>query len=126
MRKEDSLTKQVALYLNAQYPDVIYHFDLSSGGKMSIGMAMRNKSINRWRGYPDLFIAKKSGHFCGLFIELKSKDIFKKDGSLLKDEHLSEQRLMLNKLMMAGYDCHFGIGFEKCKEIIDEYLNLKK
>ena len=92
MRKEDQLSQQIATYLNAQYPTVIYHFDTGSGGTSSIGIAMRNKRLNKWRGYPDLFIAKRKHMFCGLFIEIKAESIFKKDGSMKKSPHLSEQR----------------------------------
>ena len=122
MRKEDKLATQISDYLSMQYPKIIYHFDLSSGGKMSIGMAVRNKRLNKITSYPDLFIAKPAGQYSGLFIELKAESIFNKNGSIKKSKHLDEQRMMLNRLMNEGYRCVFGCGFEATKNIIDEYF----
>lgn len=126
MRKEDSLAQQVANYLNYQYPNVIYHFDTGSGGRTTIGLALRNKRLNKWRGYPDLFICECRGAYGGLFVELKVDGVLKKDGSMKKNEHLQEQRSILNKLQEARYYACFGVGFEDCKKIIDEYLLLNK
>lgn len=122
MRPEDHLAQQIASYLNTQYPKIIYHFDTGSGGRTSIGMAMRNKRLNRWRGYPDLFICKSIGLWLGLFIELKTSTPYKKDGQIKTDEHLIEQQTIHTKMKSEGYRAEFGIGFEGCKKIIDDYL----
>jgi hypothetical protein len=60
----------------------------------------------------------------GLFLELKSEDvvIYNKDGSLRKDPHLAEQNTILEQLTNEGYKAVFAVGFQKAKEIIDEYL----
>ena len=122
MRLEDQLAQQVATYLNLQYPSVIYHFDTGSGGRTTIGMAMRNKKLNKWRGWADLFIAHPMNGWHGLFIELKVTSPFKKDGMLKKDEHLEEQMERLNDLQYRGYYSTFGVGFEHTKKMIDWYL----
>ena len=122
MRKEDILTNQISNYLQIQYPKVIFHFDLSSGGKTSIGMAVRNKKINPWRGYPDLFICQPTTKYAGLFIELKVDEVMTKKGYLKKNKHIEEQFQIMQKLSMKGYTCMFGVGFEKTKNIIDNYL----
>jgi hypothetical protein len=122
MRKEDSLSQQISDYISLQYPTVIAHFDTGSGGNTSIGMAMRNKRLNKKNGFPDLFIAEPRKNFAGLFIELKIESPFKKDGSLKKNEHLEAQRDMLLKLQSKGYHASFGVGFESTKIIIDTYL----
>ena len=125
MRKEDQLSKAVAQYLTAQYPTAIYHFDLSSGAKTSIGMAMRNKSLNRHRGFPDLFICEPRNGYSGLFIELKKQGtkLFLKDGkTLVANEHIQEQREMMIKLCQKGYAAVFGVGFDEVKQIVDTYL----
>ena len=44
------------------------------------------------------------------------------DGTLKKDQHLEEQAKMLEKLRARGYRAEFGVGFEGCKQIIDEYF----
>jgi len=126
MKAEARLSQQISDYMRAQYPNVIYQFDLSSGGVQSIGMAMRNKRLNKWRGMPDLFIAKPSGIWHGMYIELKATDIFKKDGTLKKSDHLSEQREMMHKLQSEGYKCVWGIGFEDTINKINNYLLISK
>ena len=62
--------------------------------------------------------------YYGLFIELKKEGtrIFKKDGTLVADEHIREQFDMLEDLRRRGYAAEFGIGFENTKKIIDDYL----
>lgn len=125
MRPEDRLAIQLSDYIAAQYPNIVAHFDLASGGVASIGMAMRNKRLNKKNAYPDLFIAEPKEEYSGLYIEIKATSIFKKDGTIKKDKHLQEQRDMLCVLTGKGYYATFGCGFDDCKKIIDEYLNLK-
>lgn len=55
-------------------------------------------------------------------IKTESNSPYKKDGTLKKDKHLEEQAEMLEKLRARGYRAEFGVGFEGCKKIIDEYL----
>lgn len=60
----------------------------------------------------------------GLFIELKREGtrIFKKDGTLVADEHIREQFDLLEDLRRRNYEAEFACGFEEAKKIIDEYL----
>jgi hypothetical protein len=122
MRKEDQLAQQIANYLNTQYPKVIYHFDSGSGARLSIGMAMRNKRLNKWSGYPDLFIAQPMNGYNGLFVELKTKTPFKKDGIIKSDLHLIEQDDFISLLKSKGYWAGFGIGFDETIKLIKWYL----
>ena len=128
MKPEATLRQQVAEYLQLQYPDIIYRFDLAADLKLTAGQAVRHKHLHPHRGYPDLFIAQPAilaGHrFAGLYIELKAegKNPYRKDGKLKKDKHLEEQAYMLHKLLQAGYFAVFCVGFEDCKQTIDGYL----
>ena len=123
MRKEDNLSLQISKYLQLQYPKVLFHFDLASGGKMSIGMAVRNKKMNPCRGFPDLFIAQPNKCYHGLFIELKTESPYLKDGKTLKhNEHLLEQKAIINRLLGNGYYAEFVIGFDEAKIVIDVYM----
>lgn len=122
MRNEDKLAQQVATWLNIQHPTIIYHFDTGSGSRTSIGMAMRNKRLNKWRGYPDLFICKIMNGYGGLFIELKASSPFKKNGDVKSDVHLQEQLAIQNKLKEKGYWADFGCGFEDIIKLINWYL----
>ena len=136
---EHNLYEQIARYLQQQYPNVIYRFDVGADLKLTPGQAAKHKRLHPERGYPDLFIAESSenvnskdwngivrewGFYFGLYLEIKteSNSPYKKDGTLKKDQHLEEQARMLEKLRARGYKAEFGVGFEGCKQIIDEYL----
>lgn len=137
---EHNLYEQIARYLQLQYPDVIYRFDLSADLKLTMGQAAKHKRLHSKRGYPDLFIAKPKeikvktalggGYglveikpLGGLYIEIKKdgEKLTKKDGSW-RTPHIAEQAEALEKLRARGYKAEFGVGFSECKQIIDEYL----
>ena len=138
---EHNLYEQIARYLQLQYPNVIYRFDVGSDLELTPGQAAKHKRLHPTRGYPDLFIAEpknikvktaldggyslvKTKTLGGLYLEIKteSNSPYKKDSTLKKDQHLEEQAEMLEKLRARGYRAEFGVGFEGCKKIIDEYL----
>lgn len=134
---EHELYVLIADYLRLQYPDIIYRFDLAADLKLSIGQAKKHKRLQRFRGYPDLFIAKpklqqsKDGmpvYTHGLFLEIKKEGtkILKKDGELVADKHIREQAKMLQALERRGYRAMFAVGYEQAKQIIDEYIGRKK
>lgn len=132
---EHDLYEQIARYLQLQYPSVIYRFDVGADLKLTPGQAAKHKRLHPERGYPDLFIAESSmniwhspvrewGLYFGLYIEIKKdgEKLTKKDGSW-RTPHIAEQAEMLERLRQAGYKAEFGVGFEGCKKIIDEYLH---
>jgi hypothetical protein len=129
--REYQICKDIALYLRLQYPKVMYHFDLA-GLNLSRAQAGMMKAIQGGRGWPDLFIANARTEeneegavtlWHGLFIEVK------KEGTVLwrtkggaKSDHIKEQIDCLNELTSFGYKADFGIGFDDCKKMIDDYL----
>lgn len=129
--KEYNLCKQIAYYLKYQYPNCVYHFDLT-GLNLSKAQAGMSKAIQHGRGYPDLFIAQPSvnNSYNGLFIEIKPEDVKLFKARMLDSEgnlnyatpHIKEQAEMLQKLSDRGYMAVFGIGFNDCKTILDNYL----
>ena len=127
--KEYHLCKQVACYLKYQYPDVLYHFDLT-GLNLSKAQAGMSKAIQHSKGYPDLFVIEPRNGYHGLFIELKAEgtDLLKKrmvdkDGyPIWASDHIKEQHEMIERLEAKGYRATFGIGFDDIKNIIDLYL----
>lgn len=123
MREHDIYT-MIADYLRYQYPTVIYRFDLAADLKLTMGQASKHKRLQRYRGYPDLFIAEPKGKYGGLFLEIKKDGvrIFKKDGTLVSDAHIREQYDMLHDLRARGYAAEFGIGFDATKKLIDDYM----
>lgn len=125
MKKEAILQAHVADYLRLRYPNVIFHSDYGSGIRLTPGQAMMQKRQNGGRrAWPDMFIARATDKYHGLFIELKKDGtrILKKDGTLVADQHIREQFDMLIELEQEGYKAVFGVGFQNTKQIIDEYL----
>lgn len=148
MREQD-IQAQVADYIRLRYPRAIFHSDFGSGIKLTMGQAIKQKRLNGGRrAWPDMFIAEPKytkaeckvldaadksvineaftirEHKFGLFIELKKDGtrIYKKDGTLVSDEHIREQYDMLEDLRQRGYAAEFACGFDEAKKIIDEYL----
>jgi hypothetical protein len=123
-RREEKVQLAVCKYIAMQYKDVIFNCDVGSGIRLPIGVAKKAKMMRSSRGYPDLFIAEPRGMFSGLYIEIKKEGagVWLKDGSLSKNKHIQEQANMLDKLVDRGYLACFGVGFDMCKEIIDDYM----
>ena len=146
---EHNLYEQIARYLQQQYPNVIYRFDIAADLKLTPGQAAKHKRLHPKRGYPDLFIAEPStniwnnpvrewGLHFGLYIEIKkdgtklkrdkdAKKLLKGETKIRKkgdwwDKHVEEQAEMLEKLRARGYKAEFGVGLSECRQIIAEYL----
>lgn len=123
--QEHILGVQVTNFLATNYPDVPFHHDFGTGTKLTLGQAVKQRQLNPERGWPDLFIAEARGGYNGLFIELKAKDIYKKNGDLRKDDHLAEQAAMLGRLQAQGYRAVFCVGLPATKAAIEEYLGIR-
>ena len=123
---EKNLTQVITKYLQIKHRDVIFKIDLASDQKLSIQQAKRNSALlGRWsKGYPDLFIAEARHGYHGLYIEIKTEKAnpFKKDGTLKKNEHLETQNHFLEILRDKGYYATFGVGYDSCIDIIEQYL----
>lgn len=120
---EFELQKAVCNYLNVKYKDVLFLSDTIASLHLSIPQRVRNSLIQK-RGFhcPDILIFKPNRKFSGLFIELKVKSPFKKDGCLLRSEHLANQQRTIDHLNKIGYFATFAVGFDETKKIIDEYM----
>jgi hypothetical protein len=126
-KKEEKIQLLVCDYLRANYPDVIWFCDLSSGLKLPIWIAALNARMRSSRGLPDLYIAKpkvdnKGLAFCGLFIELKRDEVRLKNGNLASSDHIKEQMAIGEKLRQMGYKFEFACGYTEAINIITEYL----
>ena len=120
---EYDLQKACCRYLNTQYKNVQYLSDTVASLKLTKPQQGRNKAIQK-EGFktPDLLILQPNGKYYGLFIELKVKSPFKKDGTLLKNEHLEGQQKTIDKLNSLGYYATFATGFDEFKSIVDNYF----
>jgi hypothetical protein len=108
--------------MRLQYPAVLFHFDLA-GLNLSRAQAGMMKAIQGNRGFPDLFIAESKLGYHGLFIEVKVEGtkLYKRNFEAVAP-HIAEQLEFHEGLRLKGYKCEFGIGWDECKEIIDQYL----
>ena len=124
---ERNLTKNIAKFMQVQFPNVIYKFDLASDQRLSIQQATRNSQLHgRWsKGMPDMVIMEKRGNYGALFIELKIISPYKKNGELKKNSHLKNQARIHSELDSRGYKAVFTTGFEETVEVIRDYLTLK-
>ena len=121
---ESHLQVEVAQYLKLQYPNVIFHSDYGSGGRLRPHQAVRQKQQNAGqRGWPDIFIAEPRGGYAGLFIELKREGVklFKRNGDYITT-HIAEQAEIIKQLLKRGYYANFAVGFEEAQNLIDSYL----
>ena len=123
---EKHVHQAVVNYMKHQYPHVLFRSDSGAGIKLTIGQAKAQKSIQKCRAWPDLFIAHPSGMYHGMFIELKDEGVklTKKDGSFVS-EHIEEQAIVLSYLTAEGYYADFAVGFNEAKKLIDDYLSGK-
>jgi hypothetical protein len=124
IQRESQLREQIAWWLKAQFPGVIYRWDLAADLKLTIAQAARHKRLHPERGYPDLLLLEPRAGFAGAFFELKAEgaNLYKANGELYTDKHLTEQAAMMNKLRAKGYYADFAVGFDECATKIRAYL----
>lgn len=122
MRVEEKIQMDIFSWLTDKYPDVLAISE-SSGVRVSKGLAMKLKRMRSKHTHCDIYVLRPSNGFHGLVIELKAKNIYKKDGTLFKDEHLEDQQRTIDKLNKEGYYATFAVGYAEAKTIIDDYLN---
>lgn len=88
-------------------------FSIPNGSHKSPAAAMKFKREGLRKGVPDLMLARPSGGFSGLFIELK-----RLRGSTTSPEQLE----MIQLLLEQGYRTVVCKGFEAARVAIEEYL----
>ena len=125
---EESLQISVSKYLKLAYPKVMFTAE-GSGINLTIGQALKCAKQRSGRGLPDMLILKTNDLYAGLFIELKTKSPFQKNGTLYghgckSGEHLREQQDKIDRLREEGYCACFCVGFDQTKKIIDDYMEL--
>ncbi len=123
---EFQLQCQIAEYLRTAYKNVMFLSDVRASLKLTIPQQVRSKKVQA-DGFacPDLMVFEARHGFHGLFMEIKAASPFKKDGTLLKSEHLANQSATIERLAEKGYDATFYWNFDDAKAAIDWYLNEK-
>jgi len=86
-----------------QYPKVLFNVDLS-GIRLTIGQAAKVKKLRSGRAFPDMVVYESTKNWHGLFMELKSKSPYQKNGKLYSNNHLREQQIMIFNLKVKQMD----------------------
>tara|TARA_R110000782_G_scaffold259960_1_gene351038 strand:- start:45 stop:428 length:384 start_codon:yes stop_codon:yes gene_type:complete len=125
IHQEYILQKAVCRFLDTKYPNVLYMSDTIANIKLTLPQQARNKAIQK-EGFkcPDLIIFEPKGEYKGMFLELKIKSPFKKNGDIYKSKHLEGQQKSMIDLHNKGYYCNFMWDFEAIKKLIDSYMKL--
>jgi len=126
LSKEQKLQAGIVQWFRYQYPEYLI-IPLNVESKKSLFEQYLWKRMGGVKGLPDLFLPLHSNTYNGLFIELKHEDykLLKKNGELMKNEHLEEQDKMHKFLLRHNYLALFSQGFDKTKELIEKYINNK-
>lgn len=124
--REAVIHRELCKYIRLKYPKVLFTSDLG-GVRLTKKQAITAKLLRKKRGHPDLTLYEPRGGAVGLQIELKAESarIWKRDGTLRKNEHLQEQLEYMNDLQKRGWSCTFAIGLDEAIRIIDSYMKGK-
>ena len=124
MKEELNVQKSLCKWLKLQYPRMVFFSDMS-GLKTTIGVAVQMKALRSGNAIPDLFIACPANGKAGLFLEIKRDvaAVWRKDGTLRKNEHVAEQFAMLMYLRDLGYAAEFGYGLDDCISKVKNYFS---
>ena len=104
-----------ARFMCGKYPelDLLYH--IPNGGSRNRLEAANLKRQGVKAGVPDLCLPVARGRYHGLYIEMKYG----------KNKTSDEQDKWLDSLTKQGYAATVCYGWEKARELIVKYLNLK-
>jgi len=109
--------RAVCDYLNAQYPNVLYH-SCPNGGYLHGNQGQRIGQVNKLKaegmlpGVADLFIAEPRAQWHGFYLEMKAR------GGTLSDN----QKWFLAQVERRGYFTGVAYGFDEAQALIDVYL----
>ena len=118
---EALLVQRISNFMQIEYPQIPFHFDLAADIRTSIGMATKMKKIRgqRWgKGFPDLLIFAPKGKL--LLMELKATK------TVHNSEHTRRQRVYHEALNSLGYDAGFYCGYDECVAKIKDKLKKVK
>lgn len=122
---EENLQACLVAYIAEKYPNAIFLGNVASNVKLGWKKAVRQKAQGNAKNWPDIFIARPAGHFCGCFLELKKFGTrIKKDDFTATSAHIQEQLCTLQKLRDIGYYTFMPVGWREAKAAVDFYLSI--
>jgi hypothetical protein len=108
---EARLQTEIVKYISYAYPKIRYCASL--GGIFTTPSQARKAVATGYRkGYPDLFLCYPTNKYAGLFLEIKFKGYATK-----------EQKEWITYLNKVGFKAEVCKGFDKAREVIDNYLS---
>ena len=111
-------------WMTLQHKNILVFSDTAAHiGKTVIQQRRANALQTPGVKWPDVFVAQPSGDYAGLYLEFKASSPFKKDGTLLKNEHNEAQADTTEWLTAAGYKCDFVWEFHQAINIVNDYLS---
>lgn len=120
-RENREAEEQEALFVWAEYQSaaqpelrLLYHIPNEGKRSVSYGAALRRQGMKK--GVPDLCLPVARGKYHGLYIEMKAG----------RNKPTVDQQRWLETLERQGYRAVWCSGWERAKEEISEYLNLKE
>lgn len=124
IHREFQLQRAVTQFLRLQYPKTFFISDAISHIGLNIRQGARNKSIQCANfACPDLLILEARHEYHALFIEIKVKSIYKKDGfTLLNNPHVLRQMETINALRQKNFRANFFWDFNEIVKEIRWYL----
>lgn len=119
----------IVAWLQLAYPGVLVHADVLSALPLrTMAAKSKVKKMGGNAGWPDLFIAKPTALYHGLFVELKRKGEHpivmsrKTKAPAWRDEHVECQAQVLARLRDQNYHADFAVGFDDAVGMIEKYL----
>lgn len=123
---EKELTRKICSYIKETFPHVYFFTDPSGMFQKSWDAKTQLKNNRSHHHQLDLIILHPMHGFHGAVIELKREgEKLLNKGEEYKTPHLKEQFTSIEHLRKQGYYAHFGIGYEKTKKLINDYLTKK-
>ena len=116
--------EQVDIYQWTQTQEVLRGFTMKfdNEGRRNVVQAAVAKRMGLLAGVSDLFVARPSGRFCGLWIEVKQNREY--TPSERRSETWKRQEAFQARMRSVGFACRFAFGAEDGIKIIKAYINL--
>lgn len=115
---------QWAKFNEKKYPELYFLNSSQNGIKFANSkIGLRAKQTGLKKGYPDIFLPKSNKTYCGLFIELKTKE--NKILNIKKGRLSDEQKIWIDFLNKNNYNAIVCYGSDEAIEKIKDYLKLE-
>lgn len=115
-------------YMDIQWPEVLWNFDMGGAMLGSYAYAMEMHRQGNRKGWPDIFVAEAKGEYHGLFIELKKTGtkLYTKKGEPIKGskDRIATQLAVLSHLEKKGYKAIMAFGFDEARKVLEDYMRL--